>query len=374
MMNVKNTKIVQIADAVFLQLGQSPYARFLSQRQALVASLALVAAVMFPLIASAFDQAFYIGFATRIMIYVIAVSSLNLLVGYAGLVSFGHAAYFGFGAYTVGGLTLLAGQGWPQWMTSAWVAWPVAMLSSALLAACIGALALRTQKAYFIMITLAFSQMIYYLFIGMKSFGSDNGMSLPARSSVGLGLDLTNDTSFYYVVLIFTVATLLLLTLIVRSRFGVVVRGISENESRMSAIGVSVYRYKLVCFVLAGAIAGLAGALLANQSSYVSPRLLDWTQSGTLLMMLILGGVGYRCGGVYGTVLLLVLEEVLSSHTEYWQFFVGIGVIAVVLLGNNGIASMIERLVSRKALNELKSSERPAPPPDTNRASEGSQP
>jgi branched-chain amino acid transport system permease protein len=329
---------------------------------------------MFPLIASAFDQAFYIGFATRIMIYVIAVSSLNLLVGYAGLVSFGHAAYFGFGAYTVGGLTLLAGQGWPQWMTSAWVAWPVAMLSSALLAACIGALALRTQKAYFIMITLAFSQMIYYLFIGMKSFGSDNGMSLPARSSVGLGLDLTNDTSFYYVVLIFTVATLLLLTLIVRSRFGVVVRGISENESRMSAIGVSVYRYKLVCFVLAGAIAGLAGALLANQSSYVSPRLLDWTQSGTLLMMLILGGVGYRCGGVYGTVLLLVLEEVLSSHTEYWQFFVGIGVIAVVLLGNNGIASMIERLVSRKALNELKSSERPAPPPDTNRASEGSQP
>ena len=373
MMSVKDIKTEQIADAVFLQLSRSSSARFLSLRQALIASVALIAAGVFPLFASAFDQAFYIGFATRIMIYVIAVSSLNLLVGYAGLVSFGHAAYLGFGAYTVGTLTLLAGQGWPQWMTSAWIAWPVAMLSSALLAACIGALALRTQKAYFIMITLAFSQMIYYLFIGMKSFGSDNGMSLPARSSVGLGLDLANDTSFYYVVLTFTVATLLLLTLIVRSRFGVVVRGISENESRMSAIGVPVYRYKLVCFVLAGATAGLAGALLANQSSYVSPRLLDWTQSGTLLMMLILGGVGYRCGGVYGTVLLLVIEEVLSSHTEYWQFFVGIGVIAVVLLGNNGIASMIERLVSSKVFSRLKGSEKPSPPTGTNRTTEGGQ-
>ena len=374
MMNVKQLRTEQIADAVFLQLSNSPSARFLSPRQTLAASVSLVAAVMFPLLASAFDQAFYISFATRIMIYVIAVTSLNLLVGYAGLVSFGHAAYFGFGAYTVGGLTLLAGQGWAPWITSAWVAWPVAMLSSALLAACIGALALRTQKAYFIMITLAFSQMIYYLFIGMKTFGSDNGMSLPARSPVGLGLDLANDTTFYYVVLIFTSTTLLLLALIVRSRFGVMVRGISENESRMSAIGVPVYRYKLACFVIAGAIAGLAGALLANQSSYVSPRLLDWTQSGTLLMMLILGGVGYRCGGVYGTVLLLVLEEVLSSHTEYWQFFVGIGVIAVVLLGNNGVASMVERLIGDKGLDGLKGSEKPSMPQDTNRASEGSLP
>lgn len=371
-MNAKNTTTEQIAAAVFLQLSHSPSTRFLSQRQALLASLALLAAAMFPSLASAFDQAFYISFATRIMIYIIAVSSLNLLVGYAGLVSFGHAAYLGFGAYTIGALTLLAGHGWPQWMTSAWIAWPLAMLSSALLAACIGALALRTQKAYFIMITLAFSQMIYYLFIGMKSFGSDNGMSLPARSSVGLGLDLANDTTFYYVVLTFTSATLLLLTLIVRSRFGVVVRGISENESRMSAIGVAVYRYKLVCFVLAGAIAGLAGALLANQSSYVSPRLLDWTQSGTLLMMLILGGVGYRCGGVYGTVLLLLLEEVLSSHTEYWQFFVGIGVIGVVLLGNNGIASMLDRLANRKRPNDLNGTERPLAPSGAERASEGS--
>ena len=310
------------------------------------ALIAMAAAIVFPLAASATDHTFYIGFATRIMIYVIVVSSLNLLVGYAGLVSFGHAAYFGVGAYAVGAATLLGGDVLPKWVASAWVAWPFAMLMGAVLAAAVGALALRTRQVYFIMITLAFSQMVYFLFIGMKSFGSDNGMSLASRSGFGLGLDLANDTTFYYVVFVLTAATMFLLTLVVRSRFGVVMRGISENESRMSAIGIPVYRYKLVCFVIAGAFAGLAGALLANQNAYVSPRILDWTQSGILLMMLIVGGVGYRCGGIYGAVLLLVLEEVISSHTEYWQFFVGIGLISVVLFGNNGIASLIEKFTA----------------------------
>ena len=310
------------------------------------ALIAIAAAIVFPIAATALDQSFYIGFATRIMIYVIVVSSLNLLVGYAGLISFGHAAYFGVGAYAVGATTLLGGDVLPKWVASAWVAWPFAMLVSAILAAAVGALALRTRQVYFIMITLAFSQMIYYLFIGMKSFGSDNGMSLASRSGFGLGLDLANDTTFYYVVFALTAITMFLLTFVVRSRFGVVMRGISENESRMSAIGIPVYRYKLVCFIIAGAFAGLAGALLANQNAYVSPRVLDWTQSGILLMMLIVGGVGYRCGGLYGAVLLLVLEEVISSHTEYWQFFVGIGLISVVLFGNNGIASLLDKFVA----------------------------
>ncbi len=320
----------------------------LSKPQWTAALIAIAAAIVFPIAATAADQGFYIGFVTRIMIYVIVVSSLNLLVGYAGLVSFGHAAYFGVGAYAVGAATLLGGDVLPKWVASAWIAWPFAMLVGAVLAAAVGSLALRTRQVYFIMITLAFGQMIYYLFIGMKSFGSDNGMSLASRSGFGLGLDLANDTTFYYVVFALTVLTMFLLTMVVRSRFGVVMRGISENESRMSAIGIPVYRYKLVCFIIAGAFAGLAGALLANQNAYVSPRVLDWTQSGILLMMLIVGGVGYRCGGIYGAVLLLVLEEVVSSHTEYWQFFVGMGLIAVVLLGNNGIASLLEKLFTRK--------------------------
>ncbi len=322
--------------------------RAFSAGQLISALICLSLACAFPWVADALDQGFYVGFATRMMIYMIAVTSLNLLVGYAGLISFGHAAFLGIGAYAIGALTLVSAKAQPQWMTSAWFAWPFAMLAGAALAAVVGGLALRTRQVYFIMITLAFSQLVYYLFNGMKTFGSDNGMSLPVRSPVGMGLNLADDLTFYYVVLFLTVLTLLLLALVVRSRFGIVIRGISENESRMSAVGIPVYRYKLTCFILAGAFAGLAGALLANQSNYVSPRILDWTQSGTLLMMLILGGVGYRCGGIYGTALLLVLEEALSSHTEYWQFFVGLGIILIVLLGNNGIASLLERMFSFK--------------------------
>lgn len=303
--------------------------------------LALALAIAFPVAALAMDEAFYIGFATRIMIYVLAVSSLNLLVGYAGLVSFGHAAYLGFGAYALAFATIHAGSWLPSWSSSAWFAWPFAMLCSGVLALGVGALALRTRQVYFIMVTLAFGQMVYYLFVGMKSFGSDNGMSLAGRSPLGRWIDLNQDLPFYYVVLALLVTALLVLRSLVRSRFGVVIQGIKENEARMTAIGFPVYRYKLICFVIAGAMAGLAGALLANQNNYVSPRMLDWIQSGNLLVMLILGGVGALYGGVYGTVLMLVLEELLSSRTEYWQFFVGIGVIAVVLAGRNGVAGLL---------------------------------
>ena len=308
---------------------------------AIAVTLAILVAVMFPGLATWAGQDFYVGFATRVMIFVMAVSSLNLLVGYAGLISFGHAAYFGFGAYAIAMLSVWSGKFLPTWTTSAWFAWPFAMVCSGLLALAIGAIALRTRQVYFIMITLAFSQMLYFLFVGMTTFGSDNGMSLRGRSPVGLGLDLADDATFYYAVLALLLAVLAALRSIVRSRFGVVIQAIAENESRMAAIGVSVYRYKLVAFVIAGAFAGLAGALLANQNSYVSPTLLDWTKSGSLLVMLILGGAGYLSGGIYGAVALLVVEEVLADYTVYWQFFVGIGILVVVLMGNNGIASLL---------------------------------
>ncbi len=311
--------------------------------QAAVIGVATLLAIAFPLLAVTTGHDFYIGFASRVMIFVIAVSSLNLLVGYAGLVSFGHAAYFGMGAYAIAMLSVWSGSFLPTWVNSVWVAWPFAIACSALLALAIGAIALRTRQVYFIMITLAFSQMVYFLFVGMSSFGSDNGMSLKARSVMGLGLDMQNDTTFYYVVLAMLLATFALLYSIVRSRFGVTIRGIAVNESRMSAIGVPVYRYKLACFVIAGAIAGLAGALLANQNSYVSPALMDWTKSGLMLVMLILGGAGYLAGGLYGVAALLILEEVLADHTEYWQFYVGIAIVVVTLMGNNGIASLIHR-------------------------------
>ncbi len=328
--------------AVLALQSSRPNARWAPQvRSLMVPGLALGAAIAFPLAAQVLGHGFYIGFATRVMIFVLAVSSLNLLVGYTGLVSFGHAAYFGFGAYAIGFISVHAGKLLPAWAGSAWFAWPFAMACSALLALVIGSIALRTRQVYFIMITLAFSQMVYFLFVGMHTFGSDNGMSLPERSALW-PLNIKDDTTFYFVVLTLLVASLCAIRSIVRSRFGHVVQGIKENESRMAAIGFPVYRYKLICFVMAGALAGLAGALLANQNSFVSPRMLDWVQSGNLLVMLILGGVGHVCGGIYGTVLMLVLEEVLSSHTEYWQFFVGIGVIVVVMLGRGGLAGLAD--------------------------------
>ena len=320
----------------------------MSRREALCLVAVVVVALLFPLVAARLGHDFYIGFATRVMIYVLAVGSLNLLVGFAGLVSFGHAAFFGLGAYAIAALSLAAGSLVPAWVASAWVAWPLAMLASALLALLIGAVAMRTRQVYFIMTTLAFGQMLYFLFIGLKTFGSDNGMSLTARSRVGFGIDMADDTAFYYVVFAVVARGMWFLRSLVRSRFGVVVRGISENESRMEAIGFPVYRYKLICFVIAGALAGLAGALLANQSSFVSPRMLDWVQSGNLLMMLILGGVGYLAGGIYGTVAMLLLEEVLADHTPYWQFFVGILIIAVVLFSRGGIAGLVERFSGAK--------------------------
>ncbi len=209
------------------------------------------------------DQAFYTSFATRILIYAMAAASLNLVLGYGGMVSFGHAAFFGAGAYIVG---ILAVEG----VTSLWIAWPVAIAVAALAALVIGAISLRTRGVYFIMITLAFAQMMYYVFVSLKAYGGDDGLSLPSRST-GLGFSLSNDFVWYYLVLAELAGVLYLLHRLLHSRFGRVIEAIRENETRATAVGYPVYRYKLLCFVISGAIAGLAGALIANQTSYVGP-------------------------------------------------------------------------------------------------------
>ena len=272
--------------------------------------LALV--FVFPLAAKHWDQLFYVSFATRIMIFALAATSLNLILGYGGMVSFGHAAFVGAGAYTVG---ILMAQG----TSSAWLAWPAAMAVSGLLATVIGAICLRTRGVYFIMITLAFAQMMYYIVVSMGSYGGDDGLNLAARSSVGFGIELRDEVTFYYVRARHPDLGALSAAALVTARFGRVIQAIRENETRMEAIGFPTYRYKLICFVIAGGVAGLAGALIANQNSFVSPNLLQWTQSGTLMVMVILGGVGYLYGGVLGALVFLVLEEVLSGYTIHWQ-------------------------------------------------------
>jgi branched-chain amino acid transport system permease protein len=298
--------------------------------------LIATAAAAFPLVMLAIDQQFYISFAARILIYAIAAASLNLVLGYGGMVSFGHAAFFGAGAYVVG---ILAAEG----LTSLWIAWPMAIAVAALAALVIGAISLRTRGVYFIMITLAFAQMIYYIFVSLKAYGGDDGMSLPSRST-GLGVRLSNDLVWYYLVLFLLIIILYLLGRLLRSRFGRVIEAIRENETRASAIGYPVYRYKLLCFVISGAIAGLAGALIANQTSYVGPALLHWIQSGTLMIMVILGGVGRFWGGPVGAAALLALEELFSGspllgpYSLFWQLPVGVILLAVVLFAPQGIA------------------------------------
>jgi len=296
----------------------------------------LAAAIAFPLVARPLEWDFYIGFASRIMIYALAATSLNLVLGYGGMVSFGHTAFVGAGAYTV---AILMAEG----VASAWIAWPLAVLLAGALAAAIGAVCLRTRGVYFIMITLAFAQMIYYVAVGMRAYGGEEGLNLAARSAVGFGLDLKNDVTFYYVVLAILAAALFALRRAMGARFGRVVVAIRENETRMEAIGFPTYRYKLVCFALGGAVAGLAGALLANHNSYVNPNLFYWPQSGALMIMVILGGVGYLYGGLFGAVALLVLEELISGYTIHWQLGVGAVLLAIVLFAPQGLAGLLAR-------------------------------
>ena len=311
-------------------------------RYRIAALLALL--IAFPLAANHWDQSFYVSFASRILIYAIAATSLNLILGYGGMISFGHAAYLGAGAYTVG---ILMQEG----VASAWIAWPAAIVTAGLCAAIIGAICLRTRGVYFIMITLAFAQMMYYVFVSLRSYGGEDGFTLARRSTTGLGLDLKNDLTFYYIVLALLICAIVLMRRLTQARFGGVLDGIRENETRMQAIGFPTYRYKLLAFVIAGAAAGLAGALLANQNAFVSPSVLHWSQSGTLMIMVILGGVGQLYGGALGAAVYLILEEVLSSHTVHWQFALGIVLLTVVLYAPKGIAGLFaqRRLRGRAA-------------------------
>jgi branched-chain amino acid transport system permease protein len=213
---------------------------------------------------------------------------------------------------------------------------------SAACALVIGAVSLRTRGLYFIMITLAFAQMLYYFFVSLKAYGGEDGINLAARSRLP-GLDLRDDATFYLIVLALLAVCLYLLKRLAASRFGAVLRGIRENEGRMTALGYPTYRFRLVCFVIAGGVAGLAGALIVNQHGFVSPNLLHWTQSGTLLIMLILGGVGRLYGGVAGAAAMLLLEEFLSNWTGYWQFSLGLVLLFVVLRAPGGIGSWFAR-------------------------------
>ena len=295
--------------------------------------LALLLAL--PLAAYSVGDTFYVGMATRVLVFALAASSLNLILGFGGMVSFGHAAFLGIGAYSV---AILMQNG----IASAWIAWPLAILLTALVSLLIGWVSLRTQGVYFIMITLAFAQMLYYLVISLKAYGGDDGLSLAARSSVGGGIDLSNDVHLYYLSLGALVMAIVFMVRLLNARFGHALQAIRENEVRMTALGFAVFRYKLAAFTLAGAVAGLAGVLFANLNGFVSPAMMQWSQSGMLMMMVILGGVGHLYGGVIGAIAFLLLEEFLSHYTMHWQLGLGAVLLAVVLFAPNGITSLLK--------------------------------
>jgi len=324
---------------------------FFTARNIFIAALVAFLLAL-PIYTALSGNSFLLTLFTRILILALAATSLNLIMGYGGMVSFGHAAYLGIGGYVVGILAY-------ERISSGFVQWPLAILISALFALGIGALSLRTRGVYFIMITLAFAQMVYYVAVALSRYGADDGLTISRRSQFAGLLELSNRTVFYYVCLALLLGTIYLIWRLVNSRFGMVIRGARSNERRMRSIGFPTFRYRLVCFVIAGALCGLAGALLANFTNFISPAMMQWTRSGDLIVMVVLGGMGSVFGPTIGAVALLVLEETLPfligrlgfplfgdaamRAAEYWQIVLGPMLLAIVLFARGGIYGALTR-------------------------------
>jgi branched-chain amino acid transport system permease protein len=288
-----------------------------------------------PFLVQAAGMPSLLGLATRIAIAALAATGLNLLLGYGGLVSFGHACYYGLGAYTVAILNaqFVAGDlllGFIPGTNQLWITLPAAILVSGIVGAGLGALCLRTAGVQFIMITLAFAQMLYFLFVSLKAYGGDDGL-LMRRANVAPFLNLRDGATMYYLAAACLLVFLGLTGRFMRSRFGRVIAGLRQSERRMAALGITTYPYKLATFVLASMGAGLAGALMANYARFVSPDMMHWSQSGDFLIMVVIGGSGRLWGPVLGATVLIGLETVLAGWTEYWQIILGPILVLVAL-------------------------------------------
>jgi branched-chain amino acid transport system permease protein len=291
-----------------------------------------MAVAVVPLIGNSYQT----RLATIALVYGIGAIGLNLLVGYGGMISFGHAAFFGIGAYTMAILGIAGFDG-------VLVTLPCATITGAIGALVIGALSLRMTGAYFIMITLAFAQMLFYGSVAITKIGGDEGITTPRGHFPGL--DLHNSTAFYYLVFAITLATIYLSRRIVASRFGRVLRAISDNERRAISVGYNAYAYKLVAFTIAGGIAGLGGGLMANLNEYAAPSLFHWVLSGEFLVMVILGGLGTLLGPLLGAILFVLLQTILSAYTTYWMLILGPILLLIVMFSSGGVILLLKRAV-----------------------------
>ncbi|MBU3031312.1 branched-chain amino acid ABC transporter permease [Paracoccus marinaquae] len=304
--------------------------------RAWAATILFAAFAALPLIAGALEDSYLIVVATRILAYAIAALALDLILGYGGLVSFGHAAYLGIGAYAVAILNRAG-------VTDLGLHLLAAILGAAVFALVTGAISLRTRGIYFIMITLAFAQMAYFFFVSLSAYGGDDGVTLRARSTLFGRPLLEDDTALYYTALVLLLGLYLLAVAITRSRFGRVLTGARENPVRMRAIGFSPFRYQLTAYVISGCMAAVAGVMLANQASYVSPAFMNWHRSGELVVMVVFGGVGNLLGAVAGATIALLLEEWLAVLTDHWPILFGTVLILVVLYSRDGLAGFFRR-------------------------------
>lgn len=314
--------------------------------RALVTLAAMLALAVLPPVFFFTGNPFWLDLATRLTILAIAATSLNLILGYGGLISFGHAAYVGLGAYAVGipayhwlygGLESIG-----LATTSGLVQIPLAMAVCALFALVTGAICLRTRGVYFIMITMAFAQMVYYAIVSIEQYGGDDGLVIDTRSELP-GLNLDDPLQLFGLAYVSLVVAMLIVRVITRSRFGMVLRGARGNAERVQMMGLNPYAYRLTAYVISGAMAGYAGALLGNFTTFISPEMMDWTRSGELMFMVILGGAATTGGPMLGAAAFIILEEVLSDFTIYWHLPFGLLLIGVVLFTRGGLMGLLGR-------------------------------
>ncbi len=295
-----------------------------------------------PVIISWLNEPFYLDLLSRILILAIAALSLNLILGYGGMISLGHAAYLGIGAYCVGIPVYYE-------IYNGFVHLALAILLSGLFALLSGAISLRTKGVYFIMITLAFTQMLYFTFVSLEEYGGDDGLVIELRSEFPGFLDLENNIILYYMIYLTLVLALCFIHRLIHAPFGKVIIGSKFNEDRMRALGYNTYYYRLVCYIISGILCGIAGVFLGNFTSFISPEMMDWTRSGELIFMIVIGGVNALFGPLVGATLFIALEEWLSGLTIYWHLIFGLLLIVLVLYGRGGIHGLLQSTHDRKS-------------------------
>ncbi len=310
--------------------------------------LLLVLLAVAPWIVRWTDQPFLLDLLSRGLILAIAATSLNLIMGFGGMVSLGHAAFIGIGAYCVG---------IPAYydLYNGWLHLGLTVVVSAAFALLTGAVSLRTKGVYFIMITLAFSQMIYFTFVSLEEYGGDDGLVIYLRSEFPDFLTMQGPIALYYWIFAVLLLTLFLVHRLIHSHFGRVIVGAKHNELRMQSLGFDTYRYRLTCYVISGVICGLAGLLLGNFTGFISPEMMSWIRSGELIFMVVMGGSGFLFGPLVGTGAFVFLEQYLPefmkflnpSWLEYWHLPFGLLLVLLVLFGKGGIHGMLSKLDSR---------------------------